>query len=316
VLDLLQAAFGAWPRALRGVSPAQFFAWKHRANPFGESTMLVAEVGGKLAGFIALMPWRLRFAGQVRDTMRGVDLAVDPAFHRRGVSMRLIGAARSRYADEVVLGWSNPNERSRGGSVKSGRREVSGLRRFAGLGGARWRTLEHLASPAAATPVDLPLGGESVSALLEDPAPVSRLLGGSSARRGLIVTAADAEFLRWRYGWSETYRGLLVEDRGRAAVAIFRLQLHGRFSVAYICELLVEDDRPGLARRLMRKVRQTARADFIVAASGSAGLAAACGWVRWRRAATLTVKPLREDLVPDPAQPTSWGLSLGDLELI
>ncbi|HEY2570920.1 MAG TPA: hypothetical protein VGI27_05580, partial [Solirubrobacteraceae bacterium] len=59
VLELLQDAFGAWPRGWDGVQPAEFFRWKHHASPFGRSTMLVAELDGELAGFIALMPWRL-----------------------------------------------------------------------------------------------------------------------------------------------------------------------------------------------------------------------------------------------------------------
>jgi predicted N-acetyltransferase YhbS len=316
VLGLLQGAFGAWPRRWEGVAAAEFFRWKHHANPFGQSTMLVAEVDGKLAGFIALMPWRLRFDGHVHETMRGVDLAVDPALHRRGVSMRLIGAARSQYSAVVVLGWSNPNEQSRGGSIKSGRQEVTGLRCVAGLGGARWRTLNHLASPTATTASDLAPGGENAAGLLGDDALVSRLLSGPTPGHGRIVTAADARFLRWRYGWSETYRALTVEQGGRAAMAIFRVQRHGRISVAHICELLVERDDRRLTRRLVRAVRQAARTEFLIVALRSDGLATRCGLVRSRHAATIAVNPLRADLVPDPTKPQSWALSLGDLELI
>ncbi|HEV7527574.1 MAG TPA: GNAT family N-acetyltransferase [Solirubrobacteraceae bacterium] len=316
VLELLQDAFGAWPRGWDGVEPVEFFRWKHHASPFGRSTMLVAEVDGELAGFIALMPWRLRFGARVRETMRGVDLAVDPRLHRRGVSMRLIGAARSHYGDEVVLGWSNPNEHSRGGSIKSGRQEVSGLRRFAGLGGSRWRTLERVASPTASAASSLAPGGESAGSRLEDEALVSRLLGSSSAEDDVIVTAADAQFLRWRYGWSQAYRGLVVEHGGRAAMAIFRVQRYHHLSVAHVCELLVERDDRRLTRMLVRAVRKATRSDFVVAALRSDGLAASCGLVRLRHATTITVKPLRAGLAPDPTQPTSWALSLGDLELI
>jgi GNAT superfamily N-acetyltransferase len=316
VLDLLQGAFGAWPRGLHGLGPAEFFAWKHRASPFGQSTMLVAELDGELVGFIALMPWRLRLGGHVHETMRGVDLAVDPAVHRRGVSMSLIATARSRYADEVVLGWSNPNEQSRGGVIKSGRQEVSGLRRFVGLGGARWRTLGRLTPLAAPAPARLAPGGESAAALLEDQAMVARLLSSSRPRHGLIATAADPQFLRWRYGSSDAYRGLLVTDGGHVGMAIFRVQRHGRFSIAHVCELLVPGDDVLLMRRLVREVRRAASADFVLAAMVSARLAARCGLVRSRRAAAITVNPLRDGLVPDPTQPASWALSLGDLELI
>jgi GNAT superfamily N-acetyltransferase len=316
VLELLQDAFGAWPRGWDGVEAAEFFRWKHHANPFGRSTMLVAEVGGEPVGFIALMPWRLRFGGRVHETMRGVDLAVDPDLHRRGISLRLIGAARSRYSDEVALGWSNPNEQSRGGSIKSGRQEVSGLRRFAGLGGSRWRTLKRLASPTAVAASSLAPGGERAGSLLEDEGLCSRLLSSASAEDDVIVTAVDAQFLRWRYGSSQAYRGLAVERGGRAAMAIFRVQRYRRFSVTHLCELLVERDDRRLTRTLIRAVRQATRSDFVVAALRSPVLATSCGLVRLRHATTITVKPLRTGLTPDPTQPTSWALSLGDLELI
>jgi hypothetical protein len=230
--------------------------------------------------------------------------------------MRLIGAARSQYSADVVLGWSNPNEQSRGGAIRSGRQEVSGLRRVVGLGGARWRPLERLAFPATATAPDLAPRGENAGSLLEDEALATRLLSGSSPGRARIVTAADAQFLRWRYGWSETYRGLVVEEGGRAAMAIFRVQRHGRFSVTNICELLVERDDRRLTRRLVRAVRQAARTEFLTVALRSDGQATRCGLVRSRHAATITVKPLRPGLVPDPTRPQSWALSLGDLELI
>jgi len=135
VVELLQRAFGRWPRHIDGVQPSEFFRWKHSTSPFGKSICLVAEAEDALIGFAALMPWRLRIGEQVLSAIRGVDLAVDPGYQRRGVSMRLIGAARGHYSDEVALGWTNPNEYSRGGVLKSGRRKVVGLPRYVGLGG-------------------------------------------------------------------------------------------------------------------------------------------------------------------------------------
>jgi hypothetical protein len=99
-------------------------------------------------------------------------------------------------------------------------------------------------------------------------------------------------------------------------MAIFRVQRHGRFSVAHICELLVERDDRRLTRRLVRAVRQAARTEFLIVALRSDGLATRCGLVRSRHAATIAVNPLRAGLVPDPTKPHSWALSLGDLELI
>ena len=72
VLQLLQRAFGRWPRHIDGVEPSEFFRWKHMASPFGASICLVAEADGELIGFAGMMPWRLRVGEQVLDTIRGV----------------------------------------------------------------------------------------------------------------------------------------------------------------------------------------------------------------------------------------------------
>jgi GNAT superfamily N-acetyltransferase len=316
VLELLQGAFGRWPRDVDTVQPQEFFRWKHQSSPFGPSTMLVAEIEGAPVGFMAKMPWWFSFDGQLRKTMRTVDLAVDSAARRRGVSMQLMEAGTSRHSDDVVLAWSNPNERSRGGAVKAGRGEVAMRRRYVGLGGARWRTLGRMQSRAGASPPHRAAGGERAGALLEDRALVARLLGGSRPGPGQITTAVNPEFLLWRYGWSETYRGVLATHAGHSGLAIFRIQQRGRFSLALICELLVERNDPRLTRRLVQSVRRAAAADLVVAAFASNRLAARCGLAPLLSGTTMSVHPQREGLLPDPTRQASWALSLGDFELI
>ncbi len=318
VLDLLQAAFGRWPRRIEGVDARSFFRWKHTASPFGRSTLLIAELDDRPAGVLALMPWRLRFGARVRETMRGVDLAVDPRAQRRGVSMKLIAAAAERYPPEIALGWSNPNQNSRPGVLKSGRRRVGGLSRYVAPGATARGVLERAALHAGlATGHDAGLAGADAGAVLGDDALLSRVLatpagGGSTS----IATARDAAFLRWRYGAFGLYRALVAEDRrGRAGLAIFRAEAHRRFAVTQICELLVERDDARLARRLVRAVLRAASADFAVCAFPSPGVAALCGFVRARGTAMVAANPRHGDLEPDPTLPRSWA-SVGDLELI
>jgi hypothetical protein len=91
---------------------------------------------------------------------------------------------------------------------------------------------------------------------------------------------------------------------------------HGRFWVAQICELLIEHDDPRTARRLLGALRKSVRVDFIACSLPSRGHAARRGLVKSPSGTLLTAKPLRENLDPDPTQPASWALSLGDLELL
>lgn len=315
VLEILAAAFGRWPRALEGVSPEEFFDWKHEQSPFGRSILLVAEADGALAGFLALMPWRLSLHGEPHRTIRGVDIAVHPSAQRRGVSVPLIAAARGCYDETIALGWSNPNDRSRRGVLRSGRRRVAGLPRYAGLGSPTARAAAILGPTRNASAGD---GAErEIATVLADDALLARALTPGGEPRPTIATARDPEFLRWRYGRWSAYRVHVAEDRsGRQGVAIFRVQRHGRFCVAHVCELLVERNAVSLARMLVHGVRRAAAADVVVCAMSSWRAAAACGLLRAPGGATVAANPLRDDLRPDPTEAGSWALSLGDLELI
>ena len=317
VVELLQRAFGRWPRHIDGVQPSEFFRWKHGASPFGESICLVAEAEDVPIGFAAMMPWRLRIGEQVLSAIRGVDLAVDPAYQRRGVSMSLIGAARGHYSDQVALGWTNPNEYSRGGVLKAGRRKVNGLPRFVGPGGWPHLTVARALANGAG-PAPRRLAGEPAAAVLEDRARIARLLEQARRPSNRITTDGDPAFLHWRYGQFADYRAVVAEAQGGrgGGIAIFRVRRHGRFSVAQICELLVEHDDPRTARRLLAEIRSSSRADFVACSLPSRVHAARRGLLKSPRGTLLTANPLRENLDPDPTLPASWALSLGDLELL
>jgi GNAT superfamily N-acetyltransferase len=309
VLELLKVAFGAWPRGLDDGRPEELFSWKHRASPFGPSTLLVADVDGRVAGFLALMPWRLRFGGVVQETMRGVDLAVDPSARRRGVSMSLIGAARGHYGPQIALGWSNPNESSRLGVLKSGRRRVAGLPMFVAPGSPGRGGGERRAAHAAAERRD------DAGNLLADQTLLGHVLEHASGREGRITTAHTAAFLRWRYGALGVYQAVSAERGDRCGIAIFRVQRRRGMRVARICELLFDGDA-ALARELTRSVRRAARASLLTCAFPDARTAADCGFVRAPRTAMIATNPLHAELAPDPTLPRSWALSLGDLELV
>lgn len=313
VLALLASAFGRWPTSL-DAEPGAFFRWKHKASPFGPSTTLVAKVDDQVAGFLALMPWRLRFAGATHETIRGVDIAVAPGFQRLGVAKALIATSRSTYSSDVALGWSNPNDRSRSGVLKSGRRRVDGIARFVGSGGALSGTARRLV--ASGGPYPTGDADESLAAALGDEALLERVLSAPSPT-GRICTAHDVDFLRWRYGQQGHYRAVVSEHpRAGAGIAIFRTQQRGRFSVACVCELLTERDDGEVVRKLLRRVRHGAQADFLVCAFTSSRAAGRCGLVRLGRTAMIAANPIHDGLAPDPTQPSSWELSLGDLELI
>lgn len=317
VLELLQDAFGEWPRHVAGVEAAEFFHWKYMASPFAPSIPLVAEADGAVIGFLGLLTWRLKLGGQLVSTIRGMDLAVDPAIRRRGASMALIRASGKHFPAGTSFGWNNPNQYSRGGVLKSGRRKVNGVPRFATLGGPLRETLRRASASGSRTPASLVIEADTASTVLRDGELVAQLLERTGEPSDRYVTAKDLDYLRWRYGHFDEYRALTADADGRCAgLAIFRVRRHGRVWVSQVCELLIEQGDQRTARRLLRRVKKAAPADVIACAFRSRRQAARCGFLESPRGAALTANPLREDIVPDPTSGGSWALSLGDLELL
>jgi hypothetical protein len=313
VLGLLQSAFGQWPRNVPGTTAGEFFHWKHELSPFGASTLLVAEANGAVIGFYAHMPWRLQVRGEAVAAMRGVDLAVHPAFRRLGASTALRAAAG--FPADVALLWSNPNDESRPGGVKLGRRSVGRLPRFVQPCGRLRETLRRARGRQRGLPDALPVEARTAAEVLGDGASASELAPRPRAREQRLSTARDLDYLRWRYGMFGEYRAIRAHAGGRGVV-IFRCRRHGPFWVSHVCELLVEPGDRRTARRLLRRVREAAPADFVTCNFSGARAAARYGFAPYRGGETLTILPLTSDLEPDPTERRSWALSHGDLELL
>jgi GNAT superfamily N-acetyltransferase len=317
ILEVLQAAFGQWPRDTQGVRASEFFRWKHMAGPFGPSILLVAEVDGEVIGFAAYMPWRFRARGQLLLAMRAVDFAVHPSHRRRGASTALTRAAVKHFSGDVAFTWSNPNEQSRPGSLKSGRREVRGLPSFVRLHGPLRETIRRGSGRGSKTPPHIRIEAQTAAEILHDDAYASRLLAWTKDPGDRLATVKDLDYLRWRYGHLEEYRAIATgTGESSSGMAIFRTRRHGSFWVSHVCELFVEHDDRRTARHLLHQVRNAAPADFISCSFSSRHHAALYGFVQSRGGTVLTTYPLQQNLVPDPTQRTSWALSRGDLELL
>jgi hypothetical protein len=312
VLDLLQAAFTVWPAGIESITPTEFFRWKHASSPWGGSSLFVVETNGKVVAFAAYMPWRFTVRGAVIDSVRGVDFAVHPDYRRRGASLAFHAAANALPG--IALVWSNPNEASGSGALKSGRSRIGSvpcyLRPCRGpvhlLAGARARS----------TPPPEPLEIDAICArdALGDDAYLDRVLGESGAPEELLATVKDREYLRWRYRLDE-YRAVCTSGPGsRPGVAIFRQRPRRALWALEVCELLVGPGDARGAGALLRQLARASDADLISCCFPSRGAAARHGFVR-AGGVTLMAYPLRADLNPDPTRSESWSLSRGDLEL-
>lgn len=314
VLDILQKAFDGWLGDVEGVDASEFFRWKHMHCPFGPSTLLVAEADDAAIGFGAYLPWRFRARGELLSATRGVDFAVDPAYHYRGASMALRAAAN--HARDVAFMWANPNGRSRPGSIKAGEHQVGELGRYVRALRPLGKAIQRVGHLRPATLSDLSIEAESAAEVLRDDACISQLLADVKNPSDRLATVKDAPFLRWRYGRFANYRAVRAGADGRAGIAIFRISRRGPFWISTVCELFVEHDDIRIARQLLRRVREAADADVITCMFPSRRHAALCGFVAAPGANHLIASPFHQHLTPDPTQRVSWALSHGDLELI
>jgi hypothetical protein len=84
--------------------------------------------------------------------------------------------------------------------------------------------------------------------------------------------------------------------------------------------MLVAGDDRAVARRLLRQIVRSGATDYVVGCfpPGSSARHAAVhsGFVPVTRGPGPTVRPLRDDISPDPTEQSSWDLCWGDLDLL
>jgi GNAT superfamily N-acetyltransferase len=308
VLELLTASLGPGPALGR---TSEFFRWKHLDNPFGSSVMLVAEDGGRVVGLRAFMRWEFRTGSETVRAVRAVDTATHPDHQGRGIFSRLTREALEILRRDTDLVFNTPNEKSGPGYLKLGWRPVGRL--GMSVRPRRPRLPGHTAgSPSAET--------APAATVLDDPR-LSELLGRAERDERRLETERSLSFLRWRYGEAPLdYRAVPDEIGGElSGVAFLRVRPRGRLWQTSIGDVIVPSGDLGAARRLIRAASRSAPSDFVACrlptGSTAARGAATLGFVRAPGGIRFVVNPLRDGILPDPADLKSWALRLGDVEV-
>ena len=313
VLALLEQTLGGGPAGRR---PAEFFRWKHFDNPFGPSFMLLAEADGRVIGLRAFMRWRFIVDGRELSAVRAVDTATHPEYQGMGVFSRLTRAALEALAGQVDLVFNTPNDASRPGYLKLGWREVG--RVPVALRVRRpVRFARGLRRPAGQPPARPPVDADPAARVLERADEVAGVLAQVRPREGRLSTPRDVGYLRWRYGAAPLldYAGVAEEVAGELrGLALFRVRPRGALWETTVAEVLVADGDRRTARRLLARVARAAAVDHLTLRA-PALTAASAGFLPAPGGISFVVKPLRDDLEPDPSALGAWALSLGDLEV-
>jgi hypothetical protein len=94
--------------------PANYFQWKFRDNPFGDSLHVTVSDGGKLVG--SRVFWRLDVKGE--EAYQCVDTAILPAYQRSGLFRKTTLEALKKLDGKFVYNY--PNRLSGPAYIKSG----------------------------------------------------------------------------------------------------------------------------------------------------------------------------------------------------
>lgn len=285
-----------------------FFTWKHRANPFGESPAWVAVEGDDVVGYRTFLRWEFSTAGdRTVRAVRAVDTVTSPTHRGQGIFRRLTLTA---VADLTLSGegivFNTPNDQSRPGYLSMGwslvgRVPVGVVPRSIGSA----TTMATARTPAALWSEPTAVGLEARDAM-QDPAIVDGLLR-HAPRRG-FRTHRTAAYLAWRTAFEPLHYRLLLADEQEAAAGgiIFRLRRRGAALEAAVIEHLVPNARTGAA--LVRRMLQESGADYAIGTRSTRpiGLLPLPG-----QGPLLTARPL----ATSPPGRQEWALSLGDVEL-
>ncbi len=332
VLDLMEASLGTGPTGRRDPDA---WRWKHMTNPFGASYVYLAhDERGQVAGMRAFMQWRFQAGGQPVRAVRAVDTATHPDHQRRGIfTMLTLHTLHEVEKDGVGMVFNTPNQQSMPGYLKMGWTHVGAFQpmvlalnpaRFL-LGLARYRlrrgeprqySSDEIIKPSV-TPLSEVLDiSEGLERLLS--AHRDSVVGGS-----LFSTPRTAKYLHWRYA-QHPYIGYYASHSGSEAnpkgMVIFRPNTRFGMREVVLCELLLAERDERTCRELVRQLRSSVRADYVVAhfrrGSFQHEALRRCGFRPVPRAGmNFTSRPLRQDLPADPLRLDSWDMSLGDLEI-
>ena len=293
ILDVLKASLGE----TSSKKTEEVWRYKHIANPFGESLVLVAEEDDEIIGVRAFMRWQWQKGEQVYSAFRAVDTATHPNHQGKGIfkklTLRALEIGKER-GDHFV--FNTPNVQSKPGYLKMGWEEVDKLKiqlRPINLLKLKSKNLDYETS-----------GNEDV---------IEELLNSyfnelRAADR--LFTPKDIAYLKWRY-LNNPLQDYLVIFTKEYFIAGY-VKERKRFNEFRVSEAIISKKGGKSAKSAILKSAKTSGAK-ILSISPDFELHFKTGIIG-NFGPILTFKPINLSQ-PEFLNLKSWAYSLGDLEL-
>jgi GNAT superfamily N-acetyltransferase len=298
----------------------EYWTWKHIANPFGESPVLIAIDQDKIVGVRAFMRWSWRWKGKNYSALRAVDTATDPDYQGQGIfkklTLTLLDKCKEEGDDFI---FNTPNTQSLPGYLKMGWSKVGKLPVRLKIKRPLSMALNYMGREVNLPVVDklLPIFHlETAMKNFDDS--LARYPRSSG-----LYTVKNKDFLTWRYVNCPIvhYYGY-VETDGEHQILLIFYPKKQKFGVELrICE--IQTNSPLVMKRLKRALRMIAhrfKPDyFSVATLGDSVMAEALQKVGFGKARNLgpvvTLRPMNDHIPLDWFKISPWDATLGDLEL-
>lgn len=276
----------------------ELWNWKHQANPFGPSPVLLACESERIVGVRAFMPWQWHLEKQTYQAVRAVDTAVLPAYQGKGIFSRLTAQLVQECTDaKVDFIFNTPNKQSMQGYLKLGWEQVGRvpvalqpqltLWKKEGTVASNWMNLKS---------IDFSLRSESP----------------------YWTSPSSASFFSWRYEHCPIAQYHCISD-GKHYWCIYRMKKQAGLREFRIVEFGIFNSS-NAAEELKKRLKQAIRIEgaHLLTASqvhGHALKSMGMGSFFQIRGPQLTVKKLSPSLPVQLNQIQAWSQSLGALEV-
>ncbi len=301
-----------------------FWAWKHEANPFGYSPVLVAESDGRLVGLRTFMRWEWISRDTAVPAVRAVDTVTHPDFRGQGIFTRLTVQLRDEIATEgAAFVFNTPNEKSRPGYVKMGWQVVGKPTVWCRVLRPRRivRALVRKSDPEGDAPS---IHAGLALAELQRAGAASIVEKAEKSLSAAYHVRPTQAYLKWRYGaMPESKYHVASHGEGRdGALAVMRSRFRGGIRELRVCEVVAGESQGSQqnVKTLLRSLPDMSDVDMIVVMPtpgvSEISLLQAGFLPIPRSGPTLTSYPMhRTSQTPDPTILKNWKASIGSLEL-
>ena len=333
---VLKAVGESLPGGAATRKDADYWQWKHRTNPAGQSLGYLAEThdAAKVVGVRAFMRWRMQAPqGDRYDCVRAVDTVTDPGFRGQGIFSKLTHMALTEAeARDVALVFNTPNANSAPGYLKMAWQVVGRLPvyikpiSYFKLAGAVLNRHRRAARGDAAEEQEFGIAElPDWRAAVQLPGFLEMAESHEADRvcQGLR-TLRDEPYLAWRYGQHPHVRYRVFCLRNQAGVveaaAVMRANIRYGLKELVLTELWSQNASPALMQRCLSRLVKRVDADYLIAHArqGSTELKALKRGMflpAYKQGIELYSRPIALNALGVLGSSQGWDLSLGDLEM-